>query len=153
MVDLWKQTGNQIVERKNTFLKNLAIAGLVVVYRTQVTTGGDWDPVTDTRTGATTTMDVDLPLGKAALMVPIKSLASHADGSVKEAGEMVVAGGRTISGVDISKHIIVQMHLRVPLNFNAIYVIADEPYKLSKVLSSKAVGQTGFWNEVMLEKA
>jgi hypothetical protein len=147
---LWNKTGNQIIERRNDFLKDLA-HGQDVIYRVTQMTGGTFDPVTDRIVGGST-QPLDTTFVKGGLFVPMKALDDGgSDGMVRS--RLTVAGGHRIAGMDITQELVLRMHTRIPLNFEATYVIAGQTYKLSRILASIAVGAQPFWNDVILSRA
>lgn len=148
---LWNSTGNQLVERRNSFLRDVAAHGFDVVYRLQQASGGVYDPGTDSMINGVVS-EVDVTHKKSVLVLPIKALDS--DGSdAKQHSRLVVAGGHRLGGVDIDQSLVCRMHTRVPLNFAAVYVIAGQTYKLDRVLSSITIGAQAFWNDVLLTVA
>lgn len=144
---LWNRTANQLVEKRNNFLRDLA-HGVQVIYRTTQTTGGTWDNVTETMVGATV-QDVDVDYGKAALVMPVKSI-NDADSGNEHASAVA---GIKITGIDMTKVIVCRFHTKVPLNLEATYLIGGRPHRLTKVLSNVFIGALPCWNEVMLVEA
>ena len=152
---LWNQTGNALAEKRNNFLRDL-VHGVDVIYRVMTTSGGTFDPISETMVGSAQ-VPQDTPFPKSALLVPIKKLDDSGEG-IKGNQSMVVAGGRALTGVEIGTILIMRMHPKVPLNFDAIYLISNpilgaEPYKLDKIQATVAIGCMVCWNEVRMVRA
>lgn len=144
---LWNSTGNQLVERRNSFLRDVAAHGFTLVYRIQQSSGGVYDPGTDAMISGVV-VPVNTVYEKSALVLPIKALDNDNSGS-----RLVVAGGHRLGGIDIAQSLVCRLRVSVPLNFSAVYIIAGQSYKLDRVLSSATVGAQPFWNDVLLTVA
>lgn len=145
---MWNKTGAQLLEKRNSFLRDLA-HGLQVVYSVVEDVGGTFDPISDTVVGGSKST-VSTDFGKAAILAPLKDLREEGD-DLKS--KMVVGGGRKMTGVDVSTSILVRMHIKVPLNFEATYTLGGQTYVLSKIVSNVAIGGLPCWNEVLLVKS
>lgn len=142
---LANKTSNQLAEKRNAFLRDLAL-GMNVIYRVKTTVGGSFDPITETMISGTE-IDTDTTYIKAALEIGIRQLS---EGS-KE-GLSIVAG-HTLVDFQIGATRMLRMHPRVPLNAEARYILDGEVYKISKVLANIHIGPLPCWNEVLLVKA
>lgn len=152
---LWNVTGNQMVEKRNEFLKDCAIYGTDITYIERVNTPGDFDPVTDTYANGTVE-EKPTAFPKGILLVPVR--ASNADGILDNTNSTSMsvgfAMGFKFEGIDLRVHIFAKVQPQIPLTPTGIYEINGVRYRIKEVLHNQAFsGALPIWNVVRFEKA
>lgn len=147
MSNLHTKTANQVAQIHYNFLKELAAYGEAVLYSELKSTGGTWDPISETMKGGVTT-EIPTVFDKAALIAPIKF---NEDSSTGRGGAYTF--GHNLGDFIVGSTLVARVKTTVPLTVSGIYTIQGSSWKLSKILETFTLGKLKVWNLVKFVKA